>query len=108
MKILFFKGCRYNILTPNKISSIEKYKYLILYLDDFENKPFSLILRKTSTYVKSYGGESKRMYFPSVIVLKKNLLANPSTMKISENQNKISFTIITWLILNLLKIVNKV
>ena len=53
-----------NISISNKIfSSRKKYKYFICYLDDFKMKPFSIILPKTSVYVKSYDGETKWIYF---------------------------------------------
>ena len=49
-----------DILIPNKISSVEK-KIAILYGymdDDHKIKPFNLILRKASAYVKSYDDET--------------------------------------------------
>ena len=53
------------VLVSNKIPSIEKnYKYLNGYLyDNHKVKPLHIILPKTSAYVKSYDGQTKRMYF---------------------------------------------
>ena len=93
-----------NIIS-NKISSGKKnYKYVFGYMDDFKIKPLHILLPKTSAYVKGYDGETKWMYFVtegnevfkkyndiwniSTNSIKKNLIANPSTIKISENQNK--------------------
>ena len=53
------------VLASNKISSGErKNKYFIghLYNDD-EVKPLHIMLPKTNTYVKSYDGQTKWMYF---------------------------------------------
>ena len=53
------------VLVPNNISFGEKsYTYLIGYLHN-DNKVTSLhiILPKTSTYLKSYDGQTKWMYF---------------------------------------------
>ena len=53
------------VLVPNNISFGEKsYMYLIGYLHN-DNKVTSLhiILPKTSTYLKSYDGQTKWMYF---------------------------------------------
>ena len=42
----------YNIFISNRISSSEKNcKYFIGYADEYEIKPFTIILPKTSTYV---------------------------------------------------------
>ena len=53
-----------NIFISKKISTSEKnYKYFIGYTDDHKIKPFSIILPKMSTYIKSYDGGIKWMYF---------------------------------------------
>ena len=97
-----------NILVSKKISSDEKnYNYFIGYLcDDYKIKPLHVMLPKTSMHVKSYDGETKWMYFLAedndfwlkkyntiwdkfCLVLKKKLIANPSTINLFENQNKI-------------------
>ena len=65
--------------------------------DDFKIKPFTVILQKASAYVKRYDVETKWMYFltkddeflknpmpfeeKSAIVLKRNMIANPFTIK---------------------------
>ena len=87
------------VLLSNKISSGEKnYEYFIDYLhDDFKFKPLYIMLPETSSYVKSYHGQTKLMYFlvedddllekhniigiKSVLVLKKTSVASPSTIK---------------------------
>ena len=87
------------VLLSNKISSGEKnYEYFIDYLhDDFKVKPLYIMLPETSSYVKSYHGQTKLMYFlvedddllekhniigiKSVLVLKKTSVASPSTIK---------------------------
>ena len=54
------------VLAFNKTSFGEKknYKYFIVYLHNGNKvKPLNIILPKTSTYVKSYDGETKWMYF---------------------------------------------
>ena len=53
------------VLVSNKISFGEKnYKYFIGYLyDNHKVKPLRIMLPKTSTYVKSYDGQTKWMYF---------------------------------------------
>ena len=44
--------------------SEKNYKYFIGYLYiDHKVKPLHIILPKTSAYVKSYDGQTKRMYF---------------------------------------------
>ena len=44
--------------------SEKNYKYFIGYLYiDHKVKPLHIILPKTSVYVKSYDGQTKRMYF---------------------------------------------
>ena len=49
----------YKISSPNK-----KYKYFVGYLyDDLNVKPLRIMLPKTSIYIKSYDGQTKRMYF---------------------------------------------
>ena len=50
-----------NILVSNKISSGEKnYKYFIGYLyDDYKMNSLHIMFPKTSTYVKSYNGQTK-------------------------------------------------
>ena len=54
-----------NILVSNKISSGEKScKYFIVYVDGSHKiKPLRKMLPKASTYVKSYDGGTKWMYF---------------------------------------------
>ena len=57
-----------NVFVCNQISSGEKkktnYKSIIGYLyDDYKVKPFHILLMNTSTYVKSYDGQTKWMYF---------------------------------------------
>ena len=87
------------VLLSNKISSGEKnYEYFIDYLhDDFKVKPLYIMLPETSSYVKSYHGQTKLMYFlvedddllekhniigiKSVLVLKKTSVASLSTIK---------------------------
>ena len=84
-----------NILSK-KISCGEKnYKYFINYMDDYKIKPLRIILLKMSAYGKSCDGETKQIYFSiednvlskthddiwNKIVLKQNLIASPSTMK---------------------------
>ena len=53
------------VLVSNKISFGEKnYKYLIGYLyNDNKVKPLHIMLPKTSTYVISYDGQIKDLYF---------------------------------------------
>ena len=53
------------VLVPNKVFLSEKnYKYFIGYLYNGNKvKPLNVILPKTSTYIKSYDGQTKRMYF---------------------------------------------
>ena len=53
------------VLVSNKISFGEKnYKYFIGYLyHDHKAKPLIIMLPKTNAYVKSYDGQTKRMYF---------------------------------------------
>ena len=53
------------ILISNKIfSSVKNYKYFIGHGDEYKIKPFTIILRKMNTYVKSYdGGATKWMRF---------------------------------------------
>ena len=71
----------------------KKYKYFIgCKDDDYRIKPLSIMHPKGNAYIKSYDGETKWMNFlikdgdllkRSVIVLKKNLTANPPAMNIS-------------------------
>ena len=87
-----------NVLVTTKISSGEKsYKYFIGYLyDDNDIKPLLIIILKTCTYVESYDGQTKWMYFliedndvlekryfgiKSVLILKKNLIVSLFIMK---------------------------
>ena len=87
-----------NVLVTTKISSGEKsYKYFIGYLyDDNDIKPLLIIILKTCTYVESYDGQTKWMYFliedndvlekryfgiKSVLILKKNLILSLFIMK---------------------------
>ena len=53
------------VLVSNKFSfSEKKYKYFIGYLyNDNKAKALHIMLPKTSTYVKSYDGQTKWMYF---------------------------------------------
>ena len=53
------------VLVSNKIYFAEKnYKYFIGYLyHDNKVKPLNIMLPKTSAYVKSYDGQTKRAYF---------------------------------------------
>ena len=53
------------MLVSNKISFGEKnYRYFIGYLYNGNKvKPLNIVLSKTSTYVKSYDGQTKWMYF---------------------------------------------
>ena len=75
----------------------KNYKNFIGYADEYKIKPFTISLPKTSAYLKSgYGRETKWMYFlvedevflknmifgiKPAIILKKNLIANSSTIK---------------------------
>ena len=53
-----------NIVISNKICCAGKsYKYFIGYIDYYNIKSFSIILPKTSAYVRSYDGGTKCMYF---------------------------------------------
>ena len=65
IKILFCERFWHdNILISNKISSSEKnYKYFIGFIDNYKIKPFRIILRRTSAYVKGYDSENERMDF---------------------------------------------
>ena len=53
------------VLVSKKIYFDEKnYKYFIGYLyNDHKVKPLHIMLPKTSTYIKSYDGQTKWMYF---------------------------------------------
>lgn len=64
----------------SKVSSGEEnYKYFMGQKDDdYKIKPLCIMLPKTSRQVKSYYDETK---FMSAVVLRKNLIANQSTMK---------------------------
>ena len=106
----FFWGykCWKRITVSNKISSSEEnYKYIYDYLYcDNKIKPLHIILLKTSAQVKCHDDQSKWCIFwlkminlwkniillglNSVLALRTNLIASLSTVKISENQNKIS------------------
>ena len=87
-----------NVVVSKKISSGEKsYKYIFGYLYDYKVKPLHIMLPETSTYVKSYDGETRWMYFlmedndlwekyktiweKSGLIVKKNLTADLSIMK---------------------------
>ena len=71
MKITFFVKCITisdadidNIFTSKRIfSSKNNYKYFIGYINDYKIKLFSIILPKTSAYVKTFDGETKSIYF---------------------------------------------
>ena len=67
LKVLFFFLKDVDIqkvLISNKISSGEKKQYSIGYLyNDNIVKLVHIMLSETSTYVKSYGGQTKWMYF---------------------------------------------
>ena len=53
-----------NILKSKKNSSSKNYyKYCICDMDDYSIKPFTIILSKSSVYMKSYDGRTKWMYF---------------------------------------------
>ena len=54
-----------NVLVSDEISSGKKnYTYFLGYLyDDYKIKSLHVMLAKTSTYVKSYAGQTKLMYF---------------------------------------------
>ena len=87
------------VLISNKISFGEKnYKYFIGYLhNDHKVETLHIILLKTSTYVRSYDGQTKWMYFfiedddlleKNITIwdkvsadIKKNLIASLSTIK---------------------------
>ena len=53
------------ILISNRISSGEKNcKYFVGYPDEYKIKPFTIILRKSIAYVKSYDrGTTKWLFF---------------------------------------------
>ena len=106
----FFWGykCWKRIRVSNKISSSEEnyiYIYGYLYCDN-KIKPLYIILLKTSAQVKCHDDQSKWCIFwlkmmnfwkniillglNSVLALRINLIASLSTVKNSENQNKIS------------------
>ena len=67
---------------------------------DYKTKPYKIMLRKTSTFVKSYDGQTKWTYIlikhddvlnkyniicdKSVLIFRKNLIANLSTKNIFE------------------------
>ena len=89
-----------NILISGMGSSGEKnYKYFIDYKDDdYKIKPLHIMLPKASAHLKSYDGGSKGIDFlikddddllknitifrmKPIIVLKMNLIANPSAIK---------------------------
>ena len=66
IKILFFKKDVDNekVLLCKNISAEKNYKYFIVLLNnDYKVKPLHIMLLKTSTYVKSYDGQTKLMYF---------------------------------------------
>ena len=66
IKILFFKKDVDNekVLLSKNISAEKNYKYFIVLLNnDYKVKPLHIMLLKTSTYVKSYDGQTKLMYF---------------------------------------------
>ena len=49
--------------------------------DDYKTEAFSIILPKTSVYVKRYDGETLLMFgTKSAILIKKYLIANPSSL----------------------------
>ena len=80
-----------NIFISKKISSGNKnYKCFIAYLDDYNIKPFCIILPKTSRYIKSYDGGTKRMtYWENIMIFRiklaivwyKNLIVKPPMIK---------------------------
>ena len=66
IKILFLKKDVDNekVLLSKNISAEKNYKYFIVLLNnDYKVKPLHIMLLKTSTYVKSYDGQTKLMYF---------------------------------------------
>ena len=60
-------GCRYWECVSIKQDIFwwkKNYKYFIGYLyDDYKIKPLRIMLPKTKTYVKSFNGQTKWMYF---------------------------------------------
>ena len=67
IKVLFFleNVNIENVLVSNKISSGEKknYKSIIGYLyDDYKVKQLHILLMNTSTYVKSYDGQTRCIF----------------------------------------------
>ena len=66
IKILFLKKDVDNekVLLSKNISAEKNDKYFIVLLNnDYKVKPLHIMLLKTSTYVKSYDGQTKLMYF---------------------------------------------
>ena len=66
IKILFFKRDVDNekVLLSKNISPEKNYKYFIVRLNnDYKVKPLHIMFLKTNTYVKSYDGQTKLMYF---------------------------------------------
>ena len=52
------------VLLSKNISAEKNYKYFIVRLNnDYKVKPLHIMLLKTNTYVKSYDGQTKLMYF---------------------------------------------
>ena len=81
MKVLFFLEDVdiKKLLVSNKISSGKKnYKFFIGYLhDDDKVKSLHIMLPKTSTYLKSYDGQTKWKYF---LIEDNNLLEKHNTI----------------------------
>ena len=66
IKIQFFKRDVDNekVLLSKNISAEKNYKYFIVRLNnDYKVKPLHIMFLKTNTYVKSYDGQTKLMYF---------------------------------------------
>ena len=53
-------------------------------MDDYRIKPFTIIIPKMSTYVKSYDGETKSIYF---------LIKGDELLKNTDNWKKVSNSI---------------
>ena len=91
IRLLFFLGDIdiEKVLVSNKISFGEKnYKYFIGYLYNGNKvKPLNIMLPKTSSYVKSYDGHTKWMYF---LIEDEDLLEKYNTIwdKVSADINK--------------------
>ena len=57
-----------NLLISNKISSSKKsYECFNGYANEYKTKPFTIILPKTSTYVKSYDGGAAKWNLTKIL-----------------------------------------